>query len=183
MPKNALSLQEFQEQIETLFGQRLTGPAQVAAKDFWEHCEGFTRLISQRKLSVQVDPLFLAHNFSEYARYHRWKGVGIISLIVGFVLVWFWWSLGVGLLVTAIALWTYSNRVRFNDAKMFAEQLMKDATLKPMQNGYARLCANYIAGIIQLSTPIYSARWPQHPSNVITGEKTFIDTEQNEQSD
>jgi hypothetical protein len=50
----------------------------------------------------------------------------------------------------------------------------------PSDGGYARLCANYIAGIIELATAKASARWPQRPSNIITGLRTFVDTTQKE---
>ena len=70
----------------------------------------------------------------------------------------------------------WGGRVKFNDAKNFAENLMKEATFNPSGGGYAGLCANYIAGIIQLVTPSNSAHWPQYPSNVISEERTFIPT-------
>jgi hypothetical protein len=69
-----------------------------------------------------------------------------------------------------------SKRIMNNDAKQFEEEHMKDATLDPSDGGFAKLCANYIAGIIRISTPSSSAHWPQHPSNAITGQRTFIET-------
>ena len=97
-------------------------------------------------------------------------------LALAVVCVWFIWPIGAALLAAAIAAHKYGNRVRFNDAKAFAEEVMKEATLSTTDAGFARLCVNYIAGVIELATPAYSARWPQHPSNVVTGEQTLIDT-------
>jgi len=179
---NNISLDEFTSQIGHLFGKKLTLPAAHAATDFWNHWNSFTDLISQRQLSIHVDPFFLAHNFPQYRKYHIWKGSSIVLLALGLVVVWFVWPIGVALLVGGIVIGLYSNRVRFNDAKAFAEEVMKEATLSPTDLGYARLCANYIAKIIELATPAASARWPQHPSNVITGTRTFIETEEAQQS-
>jgi len=178
MEKRSISLDDFKDQIERAFGKKLTGPANEAATDFWNHWESFEDLISQRQLSAHVDPIFLAHNFPQYRRYHTWKGGGIILLLLGLAGIWFFWPVGVALLLGGFGLRLYGNRVRFNDAKDFAEDVMKDATLNPTDAGYARLCTNYIAGIIEIATPVASAHWPQHPSNSITGGRTFIDTGQ-----
>jgi len=172
--ESAPSLNDFKSDIEDLFGQALTGPASEAAEDFWKHWESFTDLLSKRQLSVRVDPYFLARNFPQYRRYHTWKGAGIIVLLFGLAVIWFFWPAGVALFAGGIGLHLYSNRNRHNNAKSFAEDLMKEATLNPTEGGYAQLCANYIAGIIQLATPMASAHWPQHPSNAITGDRTFI---------
>jgi len=174
--KRTISLDDFTGQIERTFGKKLTGPANEAATDFWNYWKSFEDLMSRRQLSARVDSLFLANNFPQYRRYHKWKGGGTIVLLLGLAVVWFFWPVGVALLLGGFGLRLYGNRVRFNDAKAFAEDIMKDATLNPTDAGYARLCANYIAGIIELATPMASAHWPQHPSNAITGGRTFIDT-------
>lgn len=176
MKTHDISLDEFTSQIERLLGSQLTPPAAEAATDFWSHWKSFTQVISRRELSARVDPLFLAHNFPEFRRYHTWKGAGIIVLFLGLAIMWFYWQVGVGLVLGGIGVRLYGNRIRFNDAKAFAEDLMKEATLNPTDTGYARLCANYIAGIVGLATPLGSAWWPRHPSNAVTGERTFLET-------
>lgn len=176
MERQRLSLDSFIRQIEETFGKKLTVQASEAAEDFWNYWEAITELISNRQLSVRVDTLFLVHNFPQYRRYHTWKGRGIMLILAGLGVVWFWWPMGIILLLIGFGLRSYGNRVRFNDAKNFADEVMKEATLSPSNTGYARLCAYYIAGIIELATPQASAHWHQHPSNVVTGEQTFIDT-------
>ncbi|MDY6825496.1 MAG: hypothetical protein SWH68_17120 [Thermodesulfobacteriota bacterium] len=165
MEGKRLSLDSFISQIEETFGKKLTVPASEAAEDFWNYWEEFTEFISNRQLSATVDPLFLAHNFPQYRRYHTWKGAGIVLILVCLGIIWFWWYIGIILLLIGFGLRSYGNRVRFNDAKDFAEEIMKEATLSAASTGYARLCANYIAGIVELATPQASAHWPQHPSN------------------
>jgi len=174
--KSAPSLDEFKAKIETLFGQSLTGPASEAAEDFWRHWSSFDALIAQRSLAVHVDALRLGMNFPQYKRYHVWKGAGKIALLLGIVSVWFLWQLGAVLIVAGIGLHLWGGSIKFNDAKDFAEELMREATLNPSDGGYARLCANYIAGTIQLVSPAGSAHWPQFPSNAVTGEQSFIST-------
>lgn len=176
MSKSAPSLDEFKANIEALFGQSLTGPASEAAEDFWKHWSSLSSLIAQRSLAVHVDALCLSQNFPQYKRYHVWKGAGGVAFLLGIVSVWFLWQLGAVLIVAGIGLHFWARRLQFNDAKDFAEELIKEATLNPSDGGYARLCANYIAGTIRLVSPAGSAHWPQFPSNVVTGEQSFIST-------
>lgn len=176
MSQHRPTLDEFKTNIETVFGQQLTGPAIDAAEDFWNNWTSFGALISARSLAVHVDALRLSWNFPEYKRYNTWRGGGIITFIVGIIGFFFSWKIGAAITAFGAGLYYWGGRVRFNDAKDFAEKLMKEATLNPSNGGYARLCANYIAGIIQIVSPSGSAHWPQHPSNVISGERTFIAT-------
>lgn len=170
------SLDGFKANIEALSGQRLTGPAIHAAEDFWNNWSSFSALISARSLVVHVDALRLSKNFPEYKRYNVWKGSGILAFIVDIVIFWFSWQIGVVIAALGGVFYYWGGRVKFNDAKNFAENLMKEATLNPSSGGYAGLCANYIAGIIQIVSPSGSAHWPQYPSNVISGERTFMST-------
>jgi len=123
-----------------------------------------------------VDALRFSRNFPEYKRYKTWRGAGIITFIVAIIGFFFSWKIGAVITAFGAGFYYWSSRVRFNDAKYFAEKLMKEATLNPSSGGYAGLCANYIAGIIQIVSPSGSAHWPQYPSNVINGERTFIAT-------
>lgn len=176
MDKNTPSLDEFKVKIETLLGQSLSRPALEATEDFWKHWDSLSLLISRRSLAVHVDALYLSQVFPQYTRYHTWKGAGIIALLLGMISIWFFWQLGTVLVVAGIGLRFWGNRVKYNDAKDFAEEIMKEATLNPSDDGYAKLCVNYIAGTIQLVSPAGIARWPQFPSNVITGEQSYIST-------
>lgn len=176
MRESAPSLDEFIADVEAMCGQSLTGPASEAAEDFWEHWSSFSSLIAQRSLALHVDALRLGTNFPQYKRYHAWKGAGTVVLLLGILSIWFLWQLGAALIAVGIGLHLWGGRIKFNDANDFAEELMNEATLNPSDGGYARLCANYIAGTIQLASPAGSAHWPQLPSNVITGEQSFVST-------
>ena len=172
------TFEQFKITVESMMGKSLTYPAIEAVRDFHDYWHLFSEMTSHGQLSVQVDSLSLAHNYPQYRRYQIWTGGAFILVLIGLVLifVWFFWQVGLPLLIGAGVMYFVSKRIMNNDAKQFKEELMKDATLNPSDGGFAKLCANYIAGIIHISTLSYSAHWPQHPSNAITGQRTFIET-------
>jgi hypothetical protein len=176
MSESPPSLDEFKAKVEILCGQSLTGPASEAVEDFWTHWSSFSSLIAERSLAVHVDALSLGMNFPQYKRYSACKGAGTVALLLGIVTVWFFWRLGAVLIAAGIGLYLWCGRLKVNDAKNLADELIKEATLNSADGGYARLCANYIAGTIQLVSPAASAHWPQFPSNAVTGEQSFIST-------
>ena len=173
------TFEQFKITVESMMGKSLTYRAIEAIRDFHNYRHSFIELTSRGQLSVQVDSSSLAHNYPQYRRYQIWTGGAFILALIGLVLifVWFFWQVGLPLLIGTVVMYLVSKRIMNNDAKQYEEELMKDATLNPFDGGFAKLCANYIAGIIHISTPSYSAHWPQHPSNAITGQRTFIETE------
>ena len=172
------TFEQFKITVESMMGKSLTYPAIEAVRDFHDYWHLFSEMTSHGQLSVQVDSLSLAHNYPQYRRYQIWTGGAFILALIGLVLifVWFFWQVGLPLLIGTLVMYLVSKRIMNNDAKQFKEELMKDATLNPSDEGFARLCANYIAGIIHISTLSYSAHWPQHPSNAITGRRTYIES-------
>ena len=171
-----VSLKKFKQNIEELFGQKLTQPALEAVEDFWNNWSSFNELIADDLLEIHVDPLRLAHNFPKYKRYQTFKGLGIAVIIIGIICTFFVWKIALGIIVVGLIINYWGMHIRFSDAKDFAEELMLEATLNPNGGGYAMLCANYITGIIKIASPEGSAHWPQYPSNIITGNKSFIST-------
>jgi hypothetical protein len=170
------TLEDFKGQLERLFGQALSPQAEEAARDFWDCWDSFQLEIARRGLSVHVDALHLGTIFPEYKRYHAWKGAGSVLIIIGALVVWFLWPVGLALLLGGVAAHAIGNWRRFNDAKQFAESLMKKATLQDRDGGFAGLCSNYIAGTIQFATTKGTAHWPQHASNALTGMHTRVST-------
>jgi hypothetical protein len=175
MKERVPTLQNFKEGIENLFGQALNEPASEAAQDFWNHWTLFTSAIGTRSLSIQVDPFFLGHHFPQYKRYHVWKGSGKVLALLGIIVVWFFWQVGIAILLVGVGLHSVGNGIRFRDAKGFADGLLIEAEANATR-GYPAICANYIAGIIQLVSPQGSARWPQCPSNSVTGQSSLIES-------
>jgi hypothetical protein len=141
------TFEQFKITIESMIGKSLTYSAIEAARDFHDYWYSFIELTSHRQLSAQIDPLFLAHYYPQFRRYQVWKGGGLILALIGLVLivVWFFWQVGLPLLIGAGVMYLVSKRIMNNDAKQFEEELMKDATLNPSDGGFAKLCANYIS--------------------------------------
>ncbi len=170
------SLANFQEQLEKLFGQSLTAASNLAAEDFWENWSDILEGISNDWIMVRPDMLFLSKNFPEYRKYQIWKGLSLIALLVGVILLFFYWQAGVCLLILGFGFNYYSKHKKVSDGQRFVKVLRKDVMQNPQSEGMAKLCSHYIAGIIQLSKGFNQAHWPQYPSNVITGMTRFIPT-------
>jgi hypothetical protein len=169
---------QFKITVESALGQSLTYPAVEAVRDFHDSWNSFIELIANGQLSVRVEPFLLARSYPQYQRYQIWTAGGIFLALISLVLIfaWFFWQAGLPLLIVAAVMYWVSKRIMHRDVKQFKAELMKNAALKPAAGGFAGLCANYVSGVIHVSTPFYTAHWPQHPSNAITGKRTVIET-------
>jgi len=169
-------LTKFKEQLEAIFGQSLTSAANLAAEDFWGNWSAIFEGISNDWIMVQPDMLFLSKNIPEYRKFQIWKGLSLIAFLIGVILLFFFWQIGVCLLILGFGFNYYSKHKRVSDGQRFVKNLRKDVTQNPQSVGMAKLCSHYIAGTIQLSKGIIQAHWPQYPSNVLTGIIRFIPT-------
>lgn len=169
-------LQKFKEKIEAVFEQSLTSAASLAAEDLWRNWSAIFEEISNNSIIIKTDTLFLSRNFPEYGKYHIWKGLALISFFAGIVLLFFYWQAGVIIMVIGVCSNFHSRFKKVTAGKKFTEDLRKEIIQNPLSMGMAKLCAHYIAGIIQLSSAKGKAHWRQYPSNVITGEIEFIPT-------
>ncbi len=170
-------LQKFKEQIEAVFKQSLTSAASLAAEDFWRNWPVIFEGISNDSIIIKTDMLFLSRNFPEYGKYHIWKGLALISFLAGIVMLFFYWQAGVIIIVVGVCSNFYSKLKKVATVKKFTEDMRKEIIQNPLSMGMAKLCAHYIAGIVQFSSAKCKAHWPQYPSNVITGEIEFIPTD------
>lgn len=170
------SLENFYEQIEKLFQQTLTKPARDAAEDFWNKWQELLDGISNNNIRINVDMLMLFKKFPEHTKYNQWKGFGILTTVVGIVLFFIHLFSGSIVFLLGVGLFYYSRKVKLNDGQTFQEKMKKNVIENANDNGMADLCAQYIAGTIQLVSNINSAHWPQYPSCVVTGENDLIQT-------
>jgi hypothetical protein len=169
------SLENFARQVEQTFGKTLTAPARQAVEDFWNHQQLFMEAITNHQLSIRVNPSRLANRLPQYRRYNTWKIGGIWSIIVGLAYIFFEPPIGIVIFVGGFLMRAYGNRVRSKGAEAYSRDIMDEARLRPYNGGYARICTNYIAGIIKLATTQESVFWPRCPSDAITGDKTYVD--------
>jgi len=173
---NKPALEDFISQIEEVFSQPLTESASDVAEDFWNHWEKFVIGISNNAVVANVDALRLGMNFPQYKRYHTWKGLGKALIFGAIILVWFWWPGSIAILTLGIASHIYGSYISAKDIRQFSEELIDSAKTSSSDHGFAKLCAHYIAGTIQLSSEAGSAHWPQYPSNALSGKQSFVST-------
>ncbi len=176
MSSSKPSLENFNEQIENIFQQSLTKQAKDAAQDFWNKWQELLVGFLTNEIKINVDMLILSKNFPEYAKYNQWKGFGLLSIVLGIVLLFIHFFSGSIAFLIGVALYYYSGLVKQNDGKSFQNKLLNNVKKNANDNGMAELCAQYIAGTIQLASDVNSAHWPQYPSCVITGNNDFIQT-------
>jgi len=168
------SLEEFKSDIELQLGYPLTDSVAEAVEDFWKNWSLFDSIIAEHLLSIKVDVPSLAESRPDFSHYLWWSGAGTAGVIIGLVMVWFFGQAGIALIVLGLCLHVYGNRVRLKDVKRFAEELIQVVVQNRAGGGYAKLCSHYISGIVHLTSPAGSAYWPQHPSNAVTGKRSFI---------
>lgn len=174
MEKGKPTVSEFKEQLESHFGQSLNSRADEAAEDFWNYWELFSNSVKNQDLNPLVDFLYLGINFPEYKRFHAYKGLGKILIVVGLITLFISWKIGVVILVIGFFANTYGDKKKRMDGQQFYDDLMSAITTNPNEQGFSKLCSYYIGGIVKLVTSNGEAVWPQHPSNAVTGDHTTI---------
>lgn len=177
MTKEKPGLDEFTRQVEHFHGgQSLTPAAAIAAEDFWVYWDALSELISSNSMQVNVDMLRLGLLVPQFKQYQTWKGLGILLALLAFILLFFVWQVSIVILLVGVGVYFYGNHIRHTHGEQFSIDLINEAKRNPMDMGMANLCANYLAGIIELASESGRAHWPQHPSNAVTGDTTLIQT-------
>jgi len=118
-------LPKFKEQLEAICGQSLTSAASLAAEDFWENWSAIFEGISNDWITIQPDMLFLSRNFPEYGKYYIWKGLAMIAFLVGAILLFIYWQVGVSLLLLGSGINYYSKHKKVSDGRRFVKNLRK----------------------------------------------------------
>lgn len=170
------TLSQFKQQISGLFGQPLTLAASEAAEDFYRNWDTIFDGVTHDSIRTNVDVLALARQFKQYGKYHIWKGLGMLLVVTGLVLVFFLWQLATVVVVAGVCIYLLGDYVRVAEGRKFSLNLIDGIKRNPSDTGMAALCAHYIAGTIELASDNARAHWPQHPSDVLTGNTSFIQT-------
>lgn len=168
------SLSKFQQQLESVFGQPLTSDARLVSEDFWRNWGEFHKGIFDGSICINVDILSLSRSFPEYGKYKIWGGLSIVCFFVGIIMIFFFWPVGVVLLLGGIGFKQLGKYIRISNGKKFVTGLKKEIIEISELEGMANLCAHYIAGNIQITSKNYSAHWPQFPSSTLNGGEKFI---------
>lgn len=169
-----MSFNDFKNILADLFGQPLNEKAEMAAQDFWQNITPISEGILQGSISVNVDVLALARAFPEYKTYQVWKGLAIFVFIFALPIFIFSWKIAIGILAASILCHAIVNVQRSVTGRKFVSNIQAAISTRNVSEGITNLCAQYIAGNVQLSSSLGRAHWPQAPSDVLTGGKNFI---------
>ncbi|GEM_PF-4463372 len=184
MNENTLSFNEFKTYVENqmnfildrpLLRRGYLRPAGLeAVKDFWQHWSSFHSLIAKDRLELRpvIKKTSNASTIDVFdlPPYKRISYASAISLLGGFILIWFIWQLGIFLVVAGFLLFLLGNYLLRKDFEIFSQRITHEA----LNGGPEKLCCYYIIGLIELKTTVGRAAWPQYPSNAITGAKSVI---------
>jgi len=166
--------EEFKDVLEESFDQKLTSDADVAAKDYWENWDQLRDQLGDGSISVNVDALALGQKLPEYRKHHPIKGLAKVVFVGGIVTLFFNWKIGLGVIGLGIVINIYGSTVQTNTSSDFTADILRNIKDNNLKEGMVTLCSHYIAGTIELSGIQGNAHWPQHPSNVLTGQTGFV---------
>jgi hypothetical protein len=169
-----MSIDDFKNLLTDLFGQPLNQKAEVAALDFLQNISSIAEGISQGSITINVDVLALSRAFPEYKTYQVWKGISILVFIIALPIFIFSWKIALSIIAASIVLHVIGNLKRRVTGQRFVSDIKAAIAAGDMSKGLGNLCAQYIAGNIQLASGIGRAHWPQIPSDVLIGKQNFI---------
>lgn len=169
-----MSINDFKNLLTDLFGQPLNQKAEVAALDFLQNISFIAEGISQDSIIINVDVLSLARAFPEYKTYQVWKGISILLFIIALPIFIFSWKIALIIIAAGIVFHVIGNLKRRVTGQRFVAGIKAAIVAGDMSRGLGNLCAQYIAGNVQLASDIGRAHWPQIPSDVLTGKQNFI---------
>ncbi len=169
-----MSLDDFKSVLSTLYGQPLNEKAEVAAQDFWQSASAISEGVSQGTIAINVDVLALARAFPEYKTYQVWKGLAILVFVVALPIFIFSWKIALGVLAASVACHAIGNMQRRVTGQRFVSGIQAAIAAGDVSKGIGNLCAQYIAGNVQLASSLGRSHWPQKPSDVLTGQQNFI---------
>lgn len=174
MTNENMSFADFKNLLADLFGQPLNQKAEVAAQDFWQNVSAISEGVSQGSISINVDVLALARAFPEYKTYQVWKGLSLIVFLVALPVFIFSWKIALGIIIASVICHIIGTMQRRVSGQRFVSDLRAAIKTGDVPTGIGNLCAQYIAGNIQLASSLGQANWPQFPSDVLTGQKKFM---------
>ncbi|MFZ0255958.1 MAG: lipoyl domain-containing protein [Gammaproteobacteria bacterium] len=172
----ASTLGAFQRQIEGVLGSTLTAPATLAVADFWTHWEAFSDGLARHDLVLQFH---LEHTSAgqrqQAARYYQSvQKLARPLAVAGLFLLFFLWQAAVALIALGVAMHFGAGYLRTRDNHRRNRHVMQLAEQTPCKIEMAKLCAQYILGMVALVSTTARAQWPDYPSSVLTGKRTLI---------
>lgn len=172
----APTLAAFQRQIEGVLGSTLTAPATLAVADFWTHWKAFSDSLARKDLVVQfhLEHTTAAQKQHTARAYQSVQRLARPLVLAGFCVLFFLWQAAVVLITLGVAMHFGAGYLRTRDHHRPNRQLMQRTEQAPCKAAMAKLCAQYILGIVALVSTTGRAQWPAYPSSVLTGKRTLI---------
>lgn len=172
----APTLAAFQRQIEGVLGGTLTRSATLAVADFWTHWKAFSEGLAREDLVVQFD---LEHTPAgqrrQAARYcQSVQRLARPLVLAGLLLVFFLWQAAVAVIALGLAVHFAAAYLRTRDNDLRNRHVVSPAEHAPCEPAMAKLCAQYILGMVAFISPTSRAHWPDYPSSVLTGKRARI---------
>ena len=158
---------QFEESVQVMIGTPLSSQMREITQEFWNHKQRFCKALNTQELRIGVDPLILIRNVPEYSTYSSIKGAGKLLMLLALPLVFFHWTLTVGLFLLGMLLFLYGNKVGSDDSKKFADSLLAKIN-EDQEQGLTGLCAAYLTGIISLIGFQSSAMTPDKPTKAFS---------------
>lgn len=173
---NHPTLVEFQRQIEAVLGRSLTPAAGLAVADFWTHWKAWSDGFAQQTLKVEVDAdgWQSTQGLGRQVSYQTWQKLARPIVFTGLILLLFIWQAALVIITLGITVHLCAGYMRSRGASRLAEELVREVKHTSCVAGMAKLCAQYILGIIALVSATGRAHWPDYPSNALTGKRASI---------
>lgn len=168
------NIEEFKLLLAEDFGRDLTPTAESAAEDFHKNYDDILLCMNTGRIQIVSSTfrLYEATGNVKAGRYHIYGSFSTLSAIAGLVTIFFNLKIGIGLLILSFVLRIVGKVVKNRVSQTFSKELME--LFKHNQHlGMRKICANYLAGIIQLRGPLGHAHLPLNPSTCITGIETY----------
>ena len=170
-----MTLEEFKAVLAELFGQPLNAKAEVAAEDFWGNLSIIEEGVTQGSIAIRVDSSRIARAFPEYRTYQVWKGLAIVLFLIALPVLLFSWQIALCTVLASVLCHTFGNAQRLQSGKMFVSAVVTAIAAGDVKNGTGNLCAQYIAGNVQLESRLGGVHWPRYPSDVLTGQERTVE--------
>lgn len=161
---------EFKVALEKIPQQPLSSEEELVAEDFWRHWDELCQGLASQRIRIHTDTFYAPLAVPELKRYHMYKGLGKMLILVGVVLLLFSWKIAAGVLFAGLAIHVYGDHIRNTDFSRFADEIATAAMACQDGSGMIQLCAHYMAGTIDLETANRRVHLFEYPSNVVTGD-------------
>lgn len=96
-------------------------------------------------IKINVDTLMLGEKQPEYKKYYMVKGVAIIFSLIGIIVIFINWQIGLGIIGLEIIFQVYSKFSKRRTMTNFINNILTNIALDNFKEGMGKLFSHYIA--------------------------------------